>query len=276
MIAPRALWWKALSDARLLCLALVALMFSFHWIFVWLTSQIELGAFSLFLNALPRSWERLGAIPFNQIATPTGRLSLAYVHPVPVFAAIAWSIARGSDVVSGEIGRGTMEMLLAQPIRRSSVLVTHAVVTAAGSLLICLAGWLGLAAGVATVRLPSIVHASLFLPGTANLFAFIFFLTAATTLASSWDSYRWRTIGFIGGFYIIELILKLIARMAPRLDWLSYTTFLTAYEPQLMIVEPEQAWATSWAYDGTLIGLGLVLYLVAGVIFCKRDLPAPS
>ncbi|MFO0947626.1 MAG: ABC transporter permease subunit [Planctomycetota bacterium] len=38
-------------------------------------------------------------------------------------------MTRGSDAIAGEIDRGTMEVLLAQPIRRSTIIVTHAVVT---------------------------------------------------------------------------------------------------------------------------------------------------
>ena len=45
------------------------------------------------------------AVP--SVATSLGRISMAYVDPVVVFAATVWGIGRGSDAVSGEIGRGT-------------------------------------------------------------------------------------------------------------------------------------------------------------------------
>ena len=48
-----------------------------------------------------------------------------YVHPLVLFSAVIWAIMRGSDCVSGEIGRGTMEMLLAQPVRRTSLYTAH-------------------------------------------------------------------------------------------------------------------------------------------------------
>jgi ABC-2 type transport system permease protein len=271
----RALWIKSLVDARLLLLALALLLFAFNWIFVWISSMIELGAFAIFLQTLPPSFEKLSGVPFASVATSLGRISMAYVDPVVVFAATVWGIGRGSDAVSGEIGRGTMEMLLAQPVRRISVLATQAAATVGGAALLALASWFGTCAGVATVTLGDEVSMTAFLPGVVNLFAFMLFLAGFSTMVSSWDSYRWRTIGLVGGFYVIQLVMKVMARLVPKLEWLMQFTFLGAFEPQSLIIEQEQAWALSLSYDGALIGLGLLSYVVAAVVFCHRDLPAP-
>jgi len=114
-----------------------------------------------------------------------------------------------------------------------------------------------------------------FLPGVVNLFAFMLFLAGFSTMVSSWDNYRWRTIGLVGGFYVIQLVMKVMARLVPKLEWLLQFTFLGAFEPQSLIIKQEQAWGLSLQYDGALIGLGLASYVVAAVVFCHRDLPAP-
>ena len=271
----RALWIKSLVDARLLLLSLALLLFAFNWIFVWISSMIELGAFAIFLQTLPPSFEKLSGVPFASVATSLGRISMAYVDPVVVFAATVWGIGRGSDAVSGEIGRGTMEMLLAQPVRRISVLATQAAATVGGAALLALASWLGTCAGVATVTLGEEVSMTAFLPGVVNLFAFMLFLAGFSTMVSSWDNYRWRTIGLVGGFYVIQLVMKVMARLVPKLEWLLQFTFLGAFEPQSLIIKQEQAWGLSLQYDGALMGLGLASYVVAAVVFCHRDLPAP-
>ena len=146
-------------------------MFFFPWLNIWLSSMISLPAFSDFLtNALPKRWERLGGVSFSQIATPAGRIALVYIHPLISFSAVVWAIARGSDCVSGEIGRGTMEMLLAQPVRRATVYATQALVTVLGSVALAGAVWCGTAIGVTTVPLPGHVSATLFIPPAINLF----------------------------------------------------------------------------------------------------------
>ena len=108
----RALWIKAVGDARLLLAGLTVLMFGFNWLFVWLTSLVEIGAFGVFLQALPGEFESLIGVPLAKVATMTGRIALAYIDPVVIFTMVTWSLARGSDAVSGEIGRGTHERVV--------------------------------------------------------------------------------------------------------------------------------------------------------------------
>jgi ABC-2 type transport system permease protein len=271
----RALWIKAVADARLLLAGLTLLMFGFNWLFVWLTSLVELGAFGIFLQALPREFESLVGVPFAKVATTTGRIAMAYIDPVVIFTMVSWSLARGSDAVSGEIGRGTMELLLSQPLSRLSLLTTHAVVTTVGSLILAAAAWLGTCQGLAATGLMKQVEPRHFIPGAVNLFAATFFLTAVTTLVSAFDNQRWRTLGIVGAFYIVELLLKIVARMAPKFDRLMYVTFLGAFEPQKLAIYPETAWQASLRCDGTLIGLGLVAYVAAAFVFSHRDIPAP-
>jgi len=271
----RALWSKSFTEARLLLAALTALMFGFMWLFVWLTNQVKLDDYAAILQFIPPAFKKLAGVPFADLATHSGRIAMGYVDPVVLLATLSWSIARGSDVVSGEISRGTMEMLLAQPVRRISVLFTQATVTILGAALLALAAWLGTGAGLMAVGLDQEISLSIFIPGAVNLFALMFFLAGVSTLLSSCDNYRWRTIGIMVTFYVIELVIKVIARLATNFQWLMNFTFLGAFDPQALIVDTENAWTTSLWHDGILIGAGLAAYLVAAIIFCRRDLPAP-
>ena len=183
----KALWRKTITDARLLLAFLTALLFVFNWLFVYLSSLIELGPLAVFLQTLPPSFEKLAGVPFASVATPVGRISSAYVDPVVIIATSIWAIGRGSDAVSGEIGRGTMEMLVAQPVHRLSILATQGIVTTLGSAILTLAIISGTAMGVATVPLGETVSWTWFIPGALNLFATMFFLAGVSTLASSAD-----------------------------------------------------------------------------------------
>jgi len=39
--------------------------------------------------------------------------------------------------------------------------------------------------------------------------------------------------------------------------------------------DPADSWLLLASYDGVLLGLGLLAYVVGGTIFSRRDLPAP-
>ncbi len=127
------LWQREWQDTKWLTLGTCLLMFLFGWIFVAIASQIDVGMLGLFFNALPSKWEKLSPIPFTRLATPIGFTTLLYVDPVVLFTCVIWAIGRGSSSVAGEIDRGTMEMLLAQPISRLSIMVVSFLITVIGA-----------------------------------------------------------------------------------------------------------------------------------------------
>jgi ABC-2 type transport system permease protein len=286
MIGP--LFRKAIGDAKWLFAALLVLMFVFPWAFLWASGQINAPAFSEFLaNALPQRWQRIWGVPFSQVATPAGRAALVFVHPLIVFSAVVWTVTRGSDCVSGEIGRGTMEMLLAQPVRRTSIYITHTFVTSVGSMFLASAVWCGIAIGLRSSPLYEHVRASLFIPPAVNLFAVMVCLGGGSAMVSSCDSQRWRTIGIVATWYVLSTVLTVLSQIVDRCQWLGYGSIMSAYKPQTMVVEPERAWSLFTQHDGAIVGLGvggqllalfavgLTCYVIGAIVFSRREIPAP-
>jgi len=272
---PPALWVKALFEARLLLFAEMIAIIVFGTIYVWLASQVDLRALGMFLRALPATFERVAGVPFRSIATPEGRLAMFFVDPATALVAASWSIARGSDCISGEIGRGTMELLLAQPVHRVAIVVVQAIVTTGGAALIALSTWLGIWLGIQVTGFAAQIELTRFMPSAMNLFGLMFFLAAFSTLVSAFGRDRRRTVGLSTGFYLAQVLMKVIAQAAPTFGWLRYGTFLGAFEPQSLAIYPETAWAELAWRNGCLIGLGIAAYAAAAAVFSSRDIPAP-
>jgi ABC-2 type transport system permease protein len=282
-----ALWKKSVIECRWLLLFCAVFMFGVHWLRVWISSFFSMRDLETMLSLLPEPVEKLLPVTYTQMASGAGQIAAEYDDPVVLLLMTVWAISRGSDAVSGELNRGTMEMVLAQPVTRTSVVVTHGVVTVAGALLLGLAAWLGTCMGLATVRLESTIDPRVFLPAALNLSALGVFLAGLTTMISAGTNYRSRTIGIVGGFYAVSMVIKIVGRMAPGWGWLSYTSFFTPFEPQLLVGDRARAWAMQietlpntfelggLGYDSVLIGLGLAGYIVASIVFSSRDLPAP-
>jgi ABC-2 type transport system permease protein len=270
----RAIWIKALTDAwrQLAVSALVLLLFS--WLYVWLMSLFPVGGFGMILSLLPSFIEAMLGVPIKLFASPMGQLSLLYIDVITLLVCIGWALGRGSDAVSGEIARGTMDLILSLPVWRVTVLAVPACVTAVGSAILVSCVQLGIVLGLATVHFAQPPAAMDFLPGTFNLFSMTFCFTAITTLASSWGRDRWSTIGIAGGIFIFSLIVKMTARMWPRGKFLFYLSFLSSFEPQRLILAPERG-AAAWRCDVTLLVIGLACYVVAALIFNSRDIPGP-
>ena len=279
-----------------------------------------MGRFQNILENLPESWQRLAPVPIEQLFSYEGRIAVTYEEPVVYLMMAIWCIARSSDVVSGPLGRGTMEMLLSQPVTRKQVILTHSTITLIGAALLAVIAFLGTYTGIQTtsiveasppvevpllgVKIPftggSPLEVSMrdkvdpqrFVSAAANYFGLGVFLVGFTTVMSAWDRYRWRTIGITVGFYVISTILELLGLAVEGYEWVKALTFFSAYEPVRFVSEsaarPELEWA--WVIrdlDGAmakigplggtslLIVLGALGVLIATVIFCHRDLPAP-
>jgi ABC-2 type transport system permease protein len=70
-------------------------------------------------------------------------LSIGYVHPLMVIVFCIWAVGRASGAIAGEIDRGTMELLLAQPLARSRLVLAHLAVDLVTIPLLCLSLWTG-------------------------------------------------------------------------------------------------------------------------------------
>jgi ABC-2 type transport system permease protein len=283
-----ALWKKAYGEVRLVLPLFIAVMFGFQVLHVWVASQLDLQLIRDVLNIMPDFMKRVLPVSVDTLASYTGRVAIGYDHPIVAFGFAFWAVARGSDAVSGPLNRGTLETavsgplnrgtletVLAQPVRRTDVLLSNAVVATLGTALMATACWLGTFTSLSLIPKLHDISPLPYIHCAVNLFAYAFFLGGMTTLISSADRYRGRTIGIAAAMYVIAVVLKLTGRMAAGFESLAYFSFLTPYEPQRFIDPQFDPAMLAVNYDVPLVVLGLACYVIAVVIFAKRDLPAP-
>lgn len=273
-----AIWKKAISDAWCLLLASSIILALFSWLFVWLMSHFTVPKLQMLLTFVPQDFrgpiESMAGVPMEALITPLGRLSALYVHVVTMLICVGWALARGSDSISGEIGRGTMDLVLTLPVWRFTVMAVPAVVATIGAAVLVGSVWLGTATALARYPFDGSVRPGQFLPGAINLFSMVFCFTGITTLISSWNSDRWRTMAWSGGLFIVSLILELAGRMWEAGWWLNYLTFLSLFQPQKLILMPDAPGHAALTSDLTLLGIGLACYAAAAFVFWQRDIPA--
>lgn len=294
-----------IKQSALLFIPLAIALFAFAWVRVWVVSLLDMGKFQTLLEQF-RAFEKLSPISFDVLATYQGRVGMTFDEPIVILCTVIWCIARGSDVVSGELGRGTMEMLLAQPISRMRLLVSHATVAVAGLVLLCAMVWAGIGVGVRattvdeTVPPPAVevplfgwqiplqvgqpqqesfplserVDVSVYASAVFSLFAFGFFLIALATLFSCLDRYRWRTIGCVMAVYVVQLVMFGLGKAAEPVEWLKGLSFFNCYRPQRLtaMVGEGDAWSpwgvTTAMPDSMLPPLAYPMILIGLGIVC--------
>lgn len=143
-----ALWKKNYFEARWLLLACLLYVIGFGLIRVFVVSEFDTNRFKAILDLIPDTFKSMTPVDFDWVISYTGRIALTLDEPMLIGCIALWGISRGSDVVSGELSRGTMEMLLAQPVSRRAVFCSQSLMTILGVLAIVLGSWLGMIVGV--------------------------------------------------------------------------------------------------------------------------------
>jgi len=262
----RGLLKKCLIEGALLFAACGTCLFAFAYFRVWVVSKIDSARFKQIIDLLPKDWERFSNVDFQWLVSYMGRTASTYGEPTILLLICLWAAVRSSDVVSGELNRGTLEMVLAQPVSRWQVYRTHSLVTLVGLLLLCLLVWAGMSTAVqftaikettypalkvpiagwevpltgakpveTVVKMRDVVNPVNFFGGVMNLFSVGVFMGGATSLLSAVDRYRWRTLGIAAGLFIVSGILKIGSMATPSLRWLGWFSFLNLYEPERQV-----------------------------------------
>jgi len=269
-----ALWKKAVAAAWLQLLVSSLLLIAFGWVFVWLMGLFKMGMWASVLKMLPPFAQRMMGIPLDKLATAEGQISVLYVHLVTTLVSMGWAIGRGSDPISGEISRGTMDLTLTLPVRRASVLLVPSIVAPLGSAVLAASVWLGSGIGIVLARRGEGLSLWPFLPGAVNLFALMFALAGLTALVSAFNRDRWRTISIMVGFVVVSFVVEMVGRLWEPGAWLKYGSFFSAYDPQAMILMAPGDGPSALVCNGTLAVIGAAGYLGAVVVFSRRDIPA--
>lgn len=211
-------------------------------------------------------------------------LSIGYVHPTVITIFGIWAIGRAAGALAGEMDRGTMELLLAQPIARWRVVVTHFVLDLVIFPYLCLCMLAGTYVGIHLFDIADLSLAA-YWGALVNAAALMLALSGFTMAFSAAGRSRWRVLAVVIGVLLVLFLVNVLGQMWDGLrPWRVISPYYY-YQPQLIILK--DIWTVplvlSDATGGSvpvpmvavLAVMGLVGYAIALVTFCRRDLPAP-
>lgn len=301
---------KLLRDLRLSLFAVGTLLLLFQALWARITQRIvgEIAPYIGLLaggkgDSLKKFANVLFAGPGKVIQTLIGGetiqldramdiLSIGYVHPLMQAIFCIWAVGRAAGAVAGEIDRGTMELLLAQPLARYRVILAHLCVDLVTIPALCLCLWAGnwlgyWLVGPIHVELPNVEGLPIkllppdesrlrtdpmaFAPALVAVAALIFAVSGVTMWLSARGRFRWRVLGVAVFLFLVQFLVNLIGQMWPEaFGWARPFTVFYYYQPQQIILG--QGWN-----DGpvVLFGVGIVGYALALGTFLRRDVPAP-
>jgi ABC-2 type transport system permease protein len=314
---------KLFRDVRLPFLVVLLLLGGFECLWVKITQRIA-GQLLPLLMGLASAWpvsvseleKTIFEGPGKIVRTLIGGehinldramdvLSVGYVHPLVITILCIWAVGRSSGAIAGEIDRGTMELLLAQPIRRSRLILAHFCVDLLSIPLLCLSLWAGTSLGVWLVGpiAPSaedlkrfaFVHVNpealgldpaAFGPALWNVGALVFAVSGYTLWLSAGGRFRWKVMGMAVFITLLQFLINVVGQIWDAVGLLRPFTVFYYYQPQQIVLG--HRWSVDlgevWSGGHPLCALNVIVVLMAvGIVgyglalwtFTRRDLPAP-
>jgi ABC-2 type transport system permease protein len=217
-------------------------------------------------------------------------LSVGYVHPLVITIFCIWAIGRAAGAISGELDRGTMELLLAQPVARWRVVVAHLCVDGITIPLLSLSLWLGNWLGIWLTGMLQLggtpagssqqVDPRVFGPALINVAALLFAVSGYTMWLSARGRFRGRVMAVAVLITLLQFLVNVIGQLWDTIAPLRQFTIFYYYQPQQIIL------SNRWTVEvgpghaaipmvGVLLAVGAIGYGLALWSFCRRDLPAP-
>ncbi len=242
---------------------------------------------------------------------PNDFLAMGMLHPIVLTLAVVWAIGRAGGAVAGELDRGTMELLMSQPVPRNRLILAHFLVDLMVLPVICLAFFAGTQFGLALVgdfipdyttlrnlKVPGGKPFPFVIPekpdplpvsglgefwGLMNTAALMFAISGVTIALSAAGRSRWKVVGYAVLIVIVMFVANTIGQLWEPAAFVRPLTLFFYYQPQKAMLDSDwminvgQAWpgAPPVPGIGVLLTVGFVGYAVALRTFVRRDLPAP-
>ena len=201
---------------------------------------------------------------------PMDFLAVGLLHPVVLILSCVWAVGRAGGAVAGELDRGTMELLMSQPVPRNRLIFAHLIVDAIVIPLLCFSFYAGTQFGIWAVgpfvidytgvrealgrEVPPAILANLGvptepeimeisgrpqLPAIANLAGLIFAISGITMAISACGRSRWKVIGISVLVMLIMFIANVLGQLWESASFLRPFTVFFYYQPQKIMLRDE-------------------------------------
>lgn len=225
--------------------------------------SISKSGFAQGFEQLPDTFKTL--FGNNPLGSPEAYLAVEYFGFVWVIILAAFTIGLTS-VLSGGVEDGTLELLLANPVRRRSVALGTYASVSAGALFLTVFTYLG----VALTAIASNLHFPYLrlLAFCFEAFLFVLAIGGFSLMVAALSSTRGRTYFFSVTFLVVSYLLHFLAVSWQSIHFLDYISIFRYYNPSGVLTGT----ASIWIAVAVFAGIAAVTAAIGILSFQRRDL----
>jgi ABC-2 type transport system permease protein len=201
----------------------------------------------------------------DRITHPSEYLTLRFFSFMPLILGI-FAILSGTGLTAVDEEKGTLDLILAHPVTRTSVFLGRFLAMLLTLLIILIVSWAGLVMWMARTNLrDQITPGQMVLPYLSLLAELLFFGTLAMLLSLIMPSRRQAATA--GGVFLVgSFFITMFARIDPSLEWIARLSPLSYYQSGQAVLGLNLNWL------GGLFLLAVCFTFLAWYGFERRDI----
>lgn len=263
-----AVFWRIIKDRKIILLVYCLANIGLIWLYIGLFPSIKEQSVNLeqLVKSYPETLLKAFNFDINSFTTIEGFLAgeqFSFVWPIMlIFMLVGFS----GSAIAGEIEKGTVEVLLSQPISRVKLFFGRYF---AGLMMLALFVILSIFPALPIISAYDISYKlDHFLTLAILCFLFGWAILSIGMMFSSIFSDKGKVFFMTGGLLVVMYVLNIVAVLKDNLANLKYLSFFYYFNHSAALIYDKIDNLAYWVFLGT----ALVCTLIGAIWFSKRDI----
>lgn len=242
----------------------------YMFLVIWIYPSIaKSDALEQLFKEMPQGYLSAFGIDGGMLGDLSGFLAAEYYGLLFLIILMIFSVVTATQLIARLVDRGSMAYLLSTSTSRSQIAITQSIILVLGLATITLFSILPVLLGANWLIEDADINIVRFIEMNIVGFLLFFVISGYSFLFSCIFNDEKRALAISGGLSIIFFAINLVAKMSEDFEWLKKFTIFSAFQPTEIAKGTVDILPVSIALGGT----GIALFVIAIVIFKKRDLP---
>lgn len=262
------IFFRTLKDRRLVSIIYCLLSVGLLWMYIALFPSFKEQSASMeeLLKSYPESLMKAFNFDIKSFTTLEGYLSTEQYSLMWPLLVILATVGFAGSALAGEIEKGTIEVLLSQPVSRIKLYFGRYF---AGLAILIIFVVISIFSAIPLARIYDIDFSAQGFSVFALLaFIFSWAIYSISMFCSAVFSDKGKVFFISGGLIVLMYVLNIVSALKENLSDLKYGSFFYYFNPTKALFNNE---INNWAYL-VFIGIALVFTILGAIWFSKRDI----